>query len=216
MKLIFTEIIIKGEPFYLLPQRAAYRPLQKQLILSDIHLGKASHFRKQGIAMPSQSHLRDIDRIHFLIDKYQPETVLLLGDLFHSEYNNEWLWFKSMLMTYPRVQFVLLEGNHDILPRGTYVIPNLMKIGLLEEQYIIFSHHPLPDQKKLNICGHVHPGIRLEGMARDSVSLPCFAMNDSHFLMPAFGDLTGLSIIDTRDQHRVFVVLSDSVVEIDF
>jgi DNA ligase-associated metallophosphoesterase len=212
MNLVYTEIKIKNEPFYLLPLKALYRPLQKQLILSDIHLGKASHFRKQGIAMPAQSHLRDIDRIHFLIDKYHPETVLLLGDLFHSEYNNEWMWFKSMLMTYPDVQFVLVEGNHDILPRGTYVIPNLLKIGLLEEQHIIFSHHPLKNPPKLNICGHVHPGIRVTGAARQSFTLTCFVFAEQHFLLPAFGDLTGFKIMDKEENTDYYLVTQDCVV----
>lgn len=214
MNLIYTEIKIKAEPFYLLPHRAAFRPLQKQLILSDIHLGKASHFRKKGIAMPGESHLRDIDRIHFLIDKYLPETVLLLGDLFHSEYNNEWLWFRSLLRTYPQVQFVLLEGNHDILPRGAYVIPNLLKIGQLEEQHLIFSHHPLENPGKLNICGHVHPGLRVTGKARQSVTLPCFAMNETHLIMPAFGDLTGLHLLEMDNNARYFLVTQDCVVEL--
>ncbi len=214
MNLVYTEITIKQEVFYLLPHKALYRPIQKQLILSDIHLGKASHFRKKGIAMPAQSHLKDIDRIHFLIDKYKPETVLLLGDLFHSDYNNEWLWFKSMLMTYPHVQFVLVEGNHDILPRGTYVIPNLLKIGLLEEQHLLFSHHPLENCKKLNICGHVHPGMRVTGNAKQSVTLPCFVLSDRHFILPAFGDLTGLKVVEREENTKYFLVTNESVVEL--
>jgi DNA ligase-associated metallophosphoesterase len=214
MRTAHIQISIRHEPFLLLPHKAIFRPLQKQLILSDIHLGKATHFRKQGIAMPPQSHLRDIDRIHFLVDRYQPETVLLLGDLFHSDYNNEWLWFKSMLRTYPEVQFVLVEGNHDILPRGTYVIPNLLKIGLLEEQHVIYSHHPLKKTGKLNICGHIHPGVRVEGKARQSATLPCFILGEKHFIMPAFGDLTGLRIVDIEPDTRYFAVASDRVVEI--
>ena len=214
MSLTHLEIKIKHEPFYLLPFKALYRPLQRQLILSDIHLGKASHFRKKGIAMPSQSHLKDIDRIHYLIDQYKPETVLLLGDLFHSEYNNEWLWFKSMLMSYPDVQFVLVEGNHDILPRGTYVITNLLKIGRMEEQHIIFSHHPLPDSSKLNICGHIHPGMRVTGKAKQSVSLPCFVLSETQFILPAFGDLTGLQLMEKEESTRYFLVTQDTVVEL--
>src|SRR4051794_39447624 len=98
MRPSYLEIFLAAEPFYLLPQKAVYRPLQKQLILSDIHLGKASHFRKKGLALPAQSHLKDIDALHFLLNSWKPETVLILGDLFHSDYNREWLWFKSLLM----------------------------------------------------------------------------------------------------------------------
>lgn len=207
-------IFIGGEPFELLHSRALYRPVQRQLILSDIHLGKASHFRKQGIAMPSQSHLRDIDKLNFLIERYRPETVLMLGDIFHSEINHEWMWFKSLLMSFPMVQFVLVEGNHDLLPRNAYIIPNLLRIGMLEERHIIFTHHPLERPDKLNICGHVHPGIRLNGIARQSMSLPCFIHSRNHLYLPAFGDLTGLSIVKREKGKEYYVVTGETVVQI--
>ena len=212
MILTYTKIVIRHEEFYLLPQRAVYRPVQKQLIISDIHLGKASHFRKQGIPMPPQSHLRDIDKLQFLIHKWAPETVIILGDLFHSEYNNEWLWFKSLLRENASVQFILLKGNHDILPRGTYKIANLLSIGLLEELHYTFSHHPLQDTTKLNICGHVHPGIRVSGIAKQSVTLPCFYLSNSHFILPAFGDLTGLKVIEKEEDSMYYLITENSVV----
>lgn len=212
MILTYTKIVIKHEEFYLLPQKAVYRPVQKQLILADIHLGKASHFRKKGIAMPPQSHLRDIDKLQFLLRKWQPETVVILGDLFHSEYNNEWLWFKSMLRENSKVQFILLEGNHDILPRGTYKIPNLLHIDLLEEQHYVFSHHPLDRCAKMNICGHVHPGIQVTGVARQSLTLPCFYLSPTHFILPAFGDLTGLKIMEKEEEVMYYLVTDNSVV----
>lgn len=210
----YKEIRIRHELFFLLPLKGLFRPLQRQLVLSDIHLGKASHFRKKGIAMPAQSHLKDIDRIHYLIESLNPETVLLLGDLFHSDYNQEWLWFKSILRSYPHVQFVLVEGNHDILPRGTYKIENLLKIGLLEEQHVIFSHHPIEQSPKLNICGHLHPGIRIRGKAKQSVSLPCFVWGPDHFILPAFGDLTGMHLLEKEKNTRYFAVTNDTVVEL--
>lgn len=162
--------------------------------------------------MPSQSHLRDIDRLHFLVDQWRPETVLILGDLFHSEYNREWLWFKSLLMHYPDVQFILVEGNHDILPRGSYVIPNLLKIGLLEERHFLFSHHPTDHPGRLNVCGHIHPGLRLTGTARQSVSLPCFYLSETQLIMPAFGDLTGLKLLEREAGSQYYLVANDCVV----
>ncbi len=211
MNKAYAEILLKQETFYLLPQKALYRPAQKQLIVSDIHLGKASHFRKKGIPMPLESHLKDIDKIHFLLNTWKPETVLILGDLFHSEYNREWLWFKSLLMEYPHTQFVLVEGNHDILPSETYVIPNLLKIGLLEEQNLIFSHHPLFGIEKFNICGHIHPGINIKGKARQSISLPCFCKSETHLILPAFGNLTGLGLLDRDKKTEYYLVTEDSV-----
>lgn len=164
--------------------------------------------------MPLQSHLKDIDKIHYLLNTWKPETVLILGDLFHSEYNNEWLWFKSLLMEYPDTRFVLAEGNHDILPPVTYALPNLFKTGLLEERDFIFSHHPLIESRKLNICGHVHPGLLITGKARQSVKLPCFYKSKTHFILPAFGDLTGLKLLEWDEASDYFLVLEDRVTQL--
>ena len=210
----FLEINLTGEIFRLLPQKAIYRPAARQLILSDIHLGKASHFRKQGIPMPAQSHLKDLDKLHFLLDSWQPLSVLILGDLFHSDYNNEWLWFKSLLLHYPQVQFILVEGNHDILNSENYKLPNLLIAEYLVEENFIFSHHPLEQKYKINFCGHVHPGVQLYGNAKQSVKLPCFYFNGHHFILPAFGGLTGLYLLDREEFSDYYLVMPDKIVKL--
>lgn len=210
----YLEIFLNSERFLLLPQKALYRPHYRQLILGDIHLGKATHFRKQGIPMPAQSHLKDIDTMHYLLDTWKPETVMILGDLFHSEYNKEWLWFQSLLMYYPTTQFILVEGNHDILPLASYELPNLLKIGQVQELDLIFSHYPLNKPEKFNICGHIHPGIRLTGDARQSVSLPCFYKNKTHLILPAFGDLTGLKLLEREEDSEYFLVYENRVMKL--
>jgi uncharacterized protein len=206
------DIFLEEELFLLLPQRALYRPGKRQLVISDLHLGKTTHFRKQGLALPEAALAKDIDKLHYLLNLWQPESVLLLGDLFHSDYNREWLWFKSLLMEYPLVQFILVEGNHDILQDAHYSLPNLLKAGFLVEENFIFSHHPLENAGKLNVCGHVHPGIRIEGMARQSVSLPCFYLTPKHFILPAFGYLTGLHILEKEAGARYYLVANDRVI----
>jgi DNA ligase-associated metallophosphoesterase len=203
-----------GEPFHLLPQKAVYRPEKNQLIVSDVHLGKATHFRKMGIAMPDRSHLKDLDTLHYLLRTFRPETFLLLGDLFHSDYNNEWLWFRSLLLEFSEVQFVLIEGNHDILPPETYAIPNLARTDVLNEEAFLFSHHPLNSPPKLNICGHLHTGLHIHGMARQSIKLPCFYLDESHFILPAFGNLTGLFLLEQQENASYFVVAENRVLKL--
>src|SRR4051812_42124234 len=148
----YLQVMIREEIFFLLHQRAVFRPLSSDLIISDVHLGKASHFRKKGIAIPAQSHLKDIDRLRYLFDKWKPKKVLFLGDLFHSDYNREWLWFKSLLLGCPDIKFRLVAGNHDILSEKDYTIPNLEKCDIIEEDKFIFSHAPLDGPDRMNFC----------------------------------------------------------------
>lgn len=209
----YLEIELAGETFQLLPQKAVYRPAKKQLILTDIHLGKATHFRKQGIALPVQSHLKDIDKIHFLLNQLNPGSVLILGDLFHSDYNREWLWIKSLLMEYPDIKFILVEGNHDILKHEIYNLPNLSKTERIEEENLVFTHEPLKAPDKLNFCGHIHPGYVLYGKAKQSMKLPCFYSTKSHFILPAFGNLTGLYVLEKDDQACYYLVTETRIIE---
>jgi uncharacterized protein len=210
----YLEIKLGEIHFFLLHQKAMYRPDRRQLIVADIHLGKASHFRKKGIAMPPQSHLRDIDRLQHLISAWKPEQVLLLGDLFHSDYNREWLWFKSLLLGNSNTTFILVEGNHDILPGKEYELPNLRKVNVLEEDELLYTHKPEDSAQRLNICGHVHPGLRITGLARQSFRLPCFYHRDNLFILPAFGELTGLYLLDRETGADYYLVTHETIVKL--
>lgn len=210
----YAVIQLAGEYFYLLPQKAVYRPALRQLILSDLHLGKVSHFREQGIALPINSYQKDFEKLNSLVHRWNPHSVLFLGDLFHSTYNREWLIFKSLLMEYQSVKFVLVEGNHDILPAHDYNIPNLFKTQIIDEGNFIFSHHPLNQQTGINFCGHLHPGLQLIGMARQSVKLPCFYFNGRTFILPAFGELTGLSILEQERGSEYYVIANGNVIKV--
>ena len=88
---------------------------QECLIVSDLHLGKAGHFRKAGIPISSKIHTEDLDRLDLLLNKYQPKRLIMLGDLFHSDKNNEWEAFSDWRSQYQNLRITLTLGNHDII-----------------------------------------------------------------------------------------------------
>jgi uncharacterized protein len=208
------EIEVKGEIFLLLLQKAVYRPQKNQLIISDLHLGKASHFRKQGIALPPESHLKDIDKLQFLLRNIVPESVLILGDLFHSELNREWLWFKELLNEFKSINFILVQGNHDILEEHNYLMSNLLTADLIEEDNFTFSHEPFISPGKINFCGHIHPGMRITGIARQSITLPCFFHNKDHFILPSFGHLTGMYLLEREENSDYYLITQETIVKL--
>lgn len=209
MNRLYYSIELSGEPFWLLPLKAAYRPARRQLLVADLHLGKASHFRKQGIPIPAESQLKDFDKLDHLIKTWEPAEVLLLGDLFHSVYNREWLLFRSFLKEHASVKFILIEGNHDVLKKSDYEMPNLQKLPILREERFVFAHHPFEEKNCIVICGHVHPGLQLSGIARQSVKLPCFCFNGAQLILPAFGELTGMYILDKKEEEDYYVIVNN-------
>ncbi len=116
---------LRGQTLWLLPQKAIFWEEQEILILADLHLGKAAHFRKAGIPIPSAIHHHDLNTLRQLISHFHPAQILILGDLFHSVYNKEWLDFENFLLDLSAYSFSLVKGNHDILPDAAYQISNL-------------------------------------------------------------------------------------------
>ena len=79
-----------NQDLLLLPQRAVYWQQQQMLIAADVHLGKVGHFRKAGIAVPSEMEQGDLGVLSDLVYEHQPQKLLFLGDLFHSDINADW------------------------------------------------------------------------------------------------------------------------------
>lgn len=210
------EVNIFGEPFQLHPFRAMYWGREKALLISDLHLGKVAHFRKAGIPVPSTVSDHNWDRLLSLLIDWQPERVIFLGDLFHSNLNTEWADFCKMTGQFAHVKFELVPGNHDILHKKHYMEARLYlhKSELLIDPFIL-SHHPLhhiPDNY-YNLCGHLHPSVRLKGSGRQRLKLPCFYFTQNQGIMPAFGAFTGTAEVQPRNGDRVFIIAQDRVVE---
>lgn len=213
---ILSEIkaYVAGEEISLLPERAILLLQDRILLVADLHFGKVEHFRKNGIALPPHSSRDDIQKLKELVQKTEPTEVIFLGDLFHSEYNNSWEEFRNMILDFPDLKFTLIVGNHDILDHHKYDF--LVLEDQLELRNFIFTHEPLDIiiEGKYNLCGHIHPGVRLRGKAKQSLRLPCFYFGKEMGIMPAFGTFTGTYVIKPQQGDQVFVIQDKLIVQV--
>ena len=208
------------------PHAAMYWPAEDTLILADLHLGKATHFRRHGMAVPQYVQDETLDKLTGLLVDFRPARLLLLGDLFHSDYNDEWEDFADVITGFADTRTELVLGNHDRLTRHQY---EKYDIRVLEEPYVegpfAFSHHPM-GRKELrellpecdvdqfyNLAGHVHPAAKLYGRG-DALKLPCFFFGQDSGLLPAFGSFTGTYTVGPKRGDRVFVLAGDKVVRV--
>lgn len=204
------QVEIAGEELSLLPERAIYWKKEKALILSDLHLGKAGHFRKHGIPVSRKIHLSDLKILESLIRKYSPKQILLLGDLFHSFENNEWQDFLTFLDVFDSIDFTLVEGNHDILSEYP---STLRTIPRLEMGPFSFTHD-MEASELYNISGHIHPGVIIRGKGRQSITMPCFYFSSGFGVLPAFGQFTGIKKIKPKEDDRVYGIAEGKVIEL--
>ncbi len=207
---------IGDESLELLAEKAIYWEAQSALILSDIHLGKISHFRKAGIAVPANAALDSLDVLERLVNSYPLQDVYILGDLFHSYMNKEWDMFVDFLYRNDGIQFHLVKGNHDILSGDAYQrIPMVIHEVTFELGPFIFSHEPLQNPTKFNIHGHIHPAVRINGKAKQSIRLPCYYFTQSHGILPAFGKFTGNYTLDYKVADSVFLIAGERVMKME-
>ena len=208
-----------GQDLLLLPQKAIYWQQEKALIVADVHLGKVGHFRKAGIAVPRDMEQDDLAMLSDLIDEHRPQKIIFLGDLFHSDKNADWDWFVLWRKQFPKIQMMLIRGNHDIIHDQHYLDLNISLHDELLTGPFLMLHHPLSDEKLQNaagyvFCGHIHPGVSLSGRARQHVTLPCFAFGSRQAVLPSFGKFTGRVAVRSLQTDRIFAVLKNKVMAI--
>lgn len=208
---------IHNQQLILFPEKCIFWVEEKVLILADLHLGKAGHFRKSGIPIPSYIHLEELEKLARLIRILKPKKLLILGDLFHSEVNNEWNYFDAFLQKFPTLEVNLVLGNHD-----TYAIDFIpKKVRIFMENLVmgkfIFSHIPLKTDQLTaglyNLCGHIHPSAKLQGNGKQSVNLPCFFFGERMGILPAYGFFTGRHTIRPTYKDDVFVIAGGKVLK---
>ena len=100
----------------MLPSRALFLPETKELLICDIHLGKADYFQQNGIPLTNNSDQNNFERIKKRVKTCSPEKLIILGDLFHSKYSIDKTLQKKVedLPELLQTNVELVLGNHDV------------------------------------------------------------------------------------------------------
>jgi DNA ligase-associated metallophosphoesterase len=217
------EIDFAGHRLVLDAALGLYWPARRMLVVSDLHLEKASFLTQFGSPLAPYDTLDTLNRLEALVAKYQPQSLVMLGDSFHDR--NAW----ERLEAAARQQFKticgavdtchLVEGNHDI--------------GLLSESGLTFTdsvaldgltlRHEPDSRAAPQIIGHYHPKLRTS-LQGHRLTGKCFAVNQSLLIMPAFGSFTGgldmrdpvFAELGGDDPLRSYIVHGRTVAAIDF
>lgn len=155
------------------------------LCVSDLHLGKSErHARRGGSALPPYETRDTLIRLAELVSDLQPDTVVCLGDSFDDDaasrvlpdaeqsqlaaliHNRRWIW---------------ITGNHDPAPADL----GGEQMAELHLAPLTFRHIADPAAQG-EVSGHYHPKARVR-----STSRPCFLLDHSRLILPAFGTYTG-------------------------
>jgi DNA ligase-associated metallophosphoesterase len=174
---------------------ALHLPSERTVLLSDLHLEKASAYAGRGVFLPPYDTRVTLAAAALALAAFQPRRVIAMGDSFHDRHGaarldaadraalralqagRDWLW---------------LTGNHD--PAGALAIgPAAALAGEVADAVTLSGvrlvHEPTL-QDGPEIAGHLHPAakVRLRGK---SVRRRCFIGDGERLILPAMGALAG-------------------------
>ena len=206
-------IQIQNQSFVLHPSGSLFWEEKSALFISDVHLGKISHFRKYGAAVPQKAIQANFELMDEVVEFFNPNTVYFLGDLFHSYINSEWNLFEDWVSK-AKAEIILIYGNHDIISPIKYKELGIQLFDELILENILLTHHPEERKGFFNFCGHIHPAIKIRGSGKQSLRLPCFFKSPNQLILPAFGEFTGSFTLKPTKNDQVYAIAEGMIIKI--
>ncbi len=211
-------IEVAGRAIVLLPQKAAFLPDTRTLLIADAHIGKATSFRALGVPVPRGTTSETLMLIGQLVARHDAQRIVFLGDFLHSARSHAAATLDAVIRwraLHPAIDLVLVRGNHDDragdppASLGFTVVDEPLRDGGLA-----LCHHPEPVAGAYVLAGHLHPCVSVHGRARERLRLPCFHFGALVGVLPAFGSFTGMHPAKVAPGDRVFAVADDAVREL--
>ena len=206
-------IHIHNQEFQLHPLGGVFWVEKSLLLISDVHLGKVSHFRKFGAAVPRKAVHQNFVLLDKVVSAFEPFQICFLGDLFHSSWNKEWQLFENWVAKTP-AEIILVSGNHDIIAPERF---EQLEIKIYPEWVVdnfLLTHHPEERDELFTFCGHIHPAVKLHGFGRQKLRLPCFFKSKHQMILPAFGAFTGTHALQPTKNDEVFAIVEDAIIKV--
>lgn len=202
-----------GGRLRLCPERAAFWPDERLLLIADFHLGKAHSFRRLGVPVPAGTTEGNLTRLGGLIDRLAAAEVVFMGDFLHAARSRSGpglaafaAWRDERLARGCMPRLTLVRGNHDQCAGDP---PESLGMQVVDEPCArgpwALCHHPQPRAGQAVVAGHLHPGVVLAGAARDRLCLPAFHASGGVLTLPAFGEFTGLKTVSREPGDACFV-----------
>ncbi|MFP8953934.1 metallophosphoesterase [Natrialbaceae archaeon A-arb3/5] len=170
--------------------RSVYVRDASALVVADVHLGRTAASRVDApIDDGSELH----DRLAGLLDRVDPDTLVVAGDLLHSFDRvprgvERELAALQTLVTDAGASLVVTPGNHDTMLSSVFDGETRAAYRLADGETVVCHGHEQPSvEARRYIVGHDHPAITIEGRKR-----PCFLYGPAVYegadvlVLPAF------------------------------
>jgi len=179
-----------GQTFEIAGQAALYWRAQDALLVSDLHLEKASAYALYGQMLPPYDSVSTLEEIATLCRRYRPAKIISLGDNFHDDDGEHRLAQDAAALLIDlacNTEWIWITGNHDRAVSGIW---GGKAFDAWTVSGITLRHEAQGGDPTPEISGHFHPKFRQVLRGR-MVKRRCFVKTPRKLIMPAFGALTG-------------------------
>ncbi len=145
--------------------RSLYFPTADTLVVADIHFGRGATSR---VEVPIGDDTDVCHRLEALLEVFEPETLVVAGDLLHSVSSvprgvRESVARLQTLAKETGTTLIVTPGNHDTTLEVVYEGGAVGEYQLDEETVVCHGHKRPQTDAERYVIGHDHPTIELEG-----------------------------------------------------
>ncbi|MCL1810728.1 MAG: metallophosphoesterase [Methanomassiliicoccaceae archaeon] len=161
-------------------------------VLGDLHLGYESALEEEGMYIPRMNTESIRDAINGVLSEYEPERVVLLGDIKHDFKRSK----REARAEVTKIIELLLEASDVIVVKGNHdnFLQNILSdIGLMAVDYVDLGgfrmeHGHVDSKVRPVIIGHEHPSVRIPGAMSGGMKIHCFVhqKKDGVIVLPPF------------------------------
>ncbi|WIV66862.1 metallophosphoesterase [Natrialbaceae archaeon AArc-T1-2] len=196
--------------------RAVYVPDADALVVADAHLGRAA---ASAVDAPIADGSDVLARLEDALERFDPATVVVAGDLLHSFSRvprgvSESVADLEAAVSRTGASLVVTPGNHDTMLEDVYDGETTADYRLSDDETVVTHGHERPDlEARRYVIGHVHPALSIDGRKR-----PCLLYGPDTYegadvvVVPAITRLASGMTVNTvsgRDIHSPLVTAID-------
>lgn len=209
-----------ADPFGVVRDRAVYLPDADALVAADLHLGTVA---TAAVAAPLEEGPAIVDRLSRLLDRFDPATVVLAGDVLHAfdsvpRAARATVGSIAELTAAAGAELIVIEGNHDTQLDTLEEIEPVAAHELADGTVVCHGHDRPTVTGRRYVVGHDHPTIEIEGRRRpcalygpeahagaDVLALPAFnpAVRGTAVNTWSDGDPLSPFLVDVSQFHPV-------------
>ncbi len=161
-------------------------------VIGDLHLGYENALEKEGMFIPRINTEAIRDSLNGILDRYEPERVVLLGDIKHefqrSSYKSREDVRSIIKLVDEAAEAIVIKGNHDNFLQNIVASMGINTLDYIDVMGFRLEHGHVDSGVRPVIIGHEHPSVRIPGELSGSMKLQCFvvAKNEGVIVIPPF------------------------------